>query len=64
MFQERAMTKTFDPHKSTNEVRQASGRKMNSRVLMWSLGGVVIAFIVVFIAFTIFAPAVPTVPAV
>jgi hypothetical protein len=59
--QERAMTKTFDPHKSTNDVRQGNGRQMNSRVLFWSMGGVVIAFVLVYLIFFAFTPAPPVV---
>jgi hypothetical protein len=56
------MTQTYDPHKTTTEVRQGNRRMMNSRVLFWSLGGVVIAFILIYLVFFAFAP--PTVPAV
>jgi len=55
------MTKTFDPHKSTNDVRQGNGRQMNSRVLFWSMGGVVIAFVLVYLVFFAFTPAPPIV---
>lgn len=48
---------TYDPHKSTTEVRQASPRKMNSRVLAMSLIGVVIAFVIIYIVYTIAMPA-------
>lgn len=51
------MTQTYDPHKSTTEVRQGNRRMMNSRVLIWSLGGVVIAFILIYLIFVGFAPA-------
>lgn len=50
---------TYDPHKSTTEVRQASPRKMNSRVLVISLIGVVIAFAVIYVIYSIAMPAAP-----
>lgn len=50
------MTQTYDPHKSTNETRQGNGRKMNSRVLFWSMGGVVVAFVIIFLVFVVMAP--------
>lgn len=51
---------TYDPHKSTTEVRQASSRKMNSRVLAMSMIGVVIALVVVYIVYSIAMPAAPS----
>jgi hypothetical protein len=42
------MVETYDPHKSTNDVRQASGRKMNLRVLTISLGIVIVLFALLF----------------
>jgi len=50
---------TYDPHKSTTEVRQASPRKMNARVLVMSLIGVVIAFVVIYIVYSMAMPAAP-----
>jgi hypothetical protein len=50
------MVQTYDPHKSTNEVRQGNRRMMNSRVLLWSLGGIVIAFALIYLVFFVFAP--------
>lgn len=50
------MTQTYDPHKSTNEVRQGNRRMMNARVLFWSLGGVIIAFVAIYLVFFAFAP--------
>ena len=50
---------TYDPHKSTTEVRQASPRKMNSRVLVMSLIGVVIAFVVIYVIYSVAMPAAP-----
>ncbi|WP_161796869.1 hypothetical protein [Devosia soli] len=48
---------TYDPKKSTTEARQASPRKMNSRVLVFSLIGVVVAFVVIFIIYSMAMPA-------
>lgn len=56
------MTRTYDPHKSTNETRQGNGRMMNSRVLWLSLGGVVVAFLLIYMVFFGFAPGPATVP--
>lgn len=50
---------TYDPHKSATEVRQASPRKMNSRVLVMSLIGIVIAFVIIYIVYSIAMPAAP-----
>ncbi|MGV3577243.1 MAG: hypothetical protein ACO1O4_19120 [Devosia sp.] len=50
---------TYDPHKNTTEVRQANSRKMNSRVLAMSLIGIVIAFVVIYIIYSIAMPAAP-----
>lgn len=50
------MTQTYDPHKSTTEVRQGNRRMMNSRVLLWSLGGVILAFVLIYLVFFAFAP--------
>lgn len=55
------MTKTYDSRKSTNDVRQANGRQMNARVLFWSLGGIVVAFALVYLVFFAFAPPTPVV---
>lgn len=44
---------TYDPHKSTTEVRQASPRKMNLRVLVTSLIGVVVLFAVIYLIYTL-----------
>jgi hypothetical protein len=50
------MVQTYDPHKSTNEVRQGNRRMMNSRVLWWSLGGIVLAFVLIYVIFFASAP--------
>ena len=57
------MVQTYDPHKSTNETRQGNSRMMNSRVLWWSLGGIIIAFLLIYLVFFAFAPGPATVPA-
>jgi len=38
---------TYDPHKSDTDVRQANPRKMNLRVLISSLIGIVVLFAVI-----------------
>ncbi|HEV7346072.1 MAG TPA: hypothetical protein VGN60_10630 [Devosia sp.] len=45
--------KTYDPDKSKTEVRQASPRKMNLRVLIMSLVGVVVLFAIVYAVYTL-----------
>lgn len=47
---------TYDPHRNKNDVRQGSPRKMNMRVLVTSLIGVVILFLVLYIAYFIMQP--------
>ena len=51
--------KTYDPNKSTTDVRQASPRKMNLRVLVTSLIGIVVLFVIIYVfyAMTQTAPA-------
>jgi uncharacterized membrane protein YeaQ/YmgE (transglycosylase-associated protein family) len=43
---------TYDPHKSTTDVRGASPRKMNLRVLVFSLIGAVVLLAIVFAIYT------------
>ena len=62
VLQERVMTQTYDPHKSTNETRQGNSRMMNSRVLWWSLAGIVVAFLLIYLVFFGFAPGPAQVP--
>lgn len=50
---------TYDPHKSATEARQASPRKMNLRVLIFSLIGVLLAFAVVYGIYSYAMPAPP-----
>ncbi len=42
---------TYDPHKSTNDVRQGNGRLMNSRVLFISMGAVIVLFALIYLIF-------------
>ncbi|SHF68104.1 hypothetical protein [Devosia limi] len=44
---------TYDPHKSTTDVRQASSRKMNLRVLIISLVGIVALFVILYVVFAL-----------
>ncbi len=48
--------KTYDPGKSTTEVRQGNSRLMNMRVLLFSTVGVLVALGLVFLWFFVFAP--------
>ncbi|MBJ3783339.1 hypothetical protein [Devosia sediminis] len=47
---------TYDPNKNTTEVRQASPRKMNLRVLVFSLVIIVLVFAVLYFVFGMMAP--------
>ncbi|MEO9298210.1 hypothetical protein [Devosia alba] len=42
---------TYDPHKSDTDVRQANPRKMNLRVLISSLIGIVVLFAVIYLVY-------------
>lgn len=44
---------TYDPNKTTTEVRQASPRTMNLRVLVTSLIGIVVLFAIVYLVYTL-----------
>lgn len=44
---------TYDPNKNKTEVRQASPRKMNARVLVTSLIGVIVLFAVIYTIYTL-----------
>ncbi len=46
------MPETYDPQKSTTEVRQGNRRQMNLRVLLISVIIVVIAFAIIFVVFS------------
>ncbi|WP_375451597.1 hypothetical protein [uncultured Devosia sp.] len=43
---------TYDPKKNTTDVRQASPRTMNLRVLVFSLIGIVVLFAIVYAIYT------------
>lgn len=47
---------TYDPHKTTNEVRQGNRRLMNMRVLVISIVAVVVLFGLIYIAFALNTP--------
>ncbi|GLQ08470.1 hypothetical protein GCM10007913_04020 [Devosia yakushimensis] len=47
---------TYDPHKNTTEVRQASPRRMNMLVLVISLIGIVVLFAIIYLIFTMSQP--------
>lgn len=40
--------KTYDPQKSETEVRQGNSRKMNLRVLIFSMVGVVVLLAIIY----------------
>jgi len=44
---------TYDPKKSETEVRQASPRKMNLRVLVTSMIGVIVLFAVIYLVYSL-----------
>jgi len=44
---------TYDPKKSRTEVRQGNPRKMNLRVLISSLCGIIILFAVIYLVYTL-----------
>ena len=46
------MQKTYDPEKTATDVRQASPRKMNMRVLVFSMIGVMVLFAIIFVIFS------------
>lgn len=48
--------KTYDPEKSTTDVRQANPRKMNLRVLVFSMVGIVVLLAIVFMIFSMTQP--------
>ncbi|WP_186767295.1 hypothetical protein [Devosia ginsengisoli] len=47
---------TYDPHKSTTDVRQANPRKMNLRVLLMSMLGIIVLFAIVYLIYTFAQP--------
>ncbi|MHA6297344.1 hypothetical protein [Devosia sp. CAU 1758] len=48
---------TYDPNKNKTEVRQANPRRMNLRVLIFSLIGIVVLFAVIYLVFGMMQPA-------
>lgn len=44
---------TYDPKKNQTEVRQGNPRKMNLRVLISSLCGIIILFAVIYLVYTL-----------
>jgi hypothetical protein len=48
-----SVMRTYDPHKTTTEVRQASPRRMNLRVLITSLIGIVVLFAIIYLIYTL-----------
>jgi hypothetical protein len=44
---------TYDPNKSTTDVRQANPRKMNARVLITSLVGIIVLFAIIYTIYTL-----------
>ena len=48
---------TYDPKKSETEVRQGNPRKMNLRVLITSLVGVIVLFAIIYMVFGAMQPA-------
>jgi hypothetical protein len=49
--------KTYDPHKSTSEVRQGNSRKMNLRVLIFSTIGIIVLFAIIYAIYVWMQPA-------
>ncbi|HEY4202941.1 MAG TPA: hypothetical protein VGM83_20515 [Devosiaceae bacterium] len=47
---------TYDPKKSTSEVRQGSGRLMNLRVLIFSVVGIIVVFALIYMLFGMHTP--------
>ena len=48
-----SVMETYDPHKTTTDVRQASPRRMNLRVLVTSLVGIVLLFAIIYLVYTV-----------
>lgn len=46
------MQPTYDPKKTETEVRGANPRKMNLRVLVTSLIGIVVLFVIIYVVFS------------
>jgi hypothetical protein len=48
---------TYDPHKTKTEIRQASPRRMNLRVLIFSTVGIIVLFAILYAFYAWFQPA-------
>lgn len=44
---------TYDPKKSQTDIRQASTRSMNLRVLLGSMIGIVVVFAIIYLVYTL-----------
>lgn len=44
---------TYDPKKNRTEVRQGNPRKMNLRVLIMSLSGIIVLFAVIYLIYSL-----------
>ncbi len=49
--------KTYDPHKTVTDVRQANARRMNLRVLVFSSIGIIVLFAVLYALYLATQPA-------
>jgi len=47
---------TYDPKKSQTDVRQANPRRMNLRVLVTSMVGIIVLFAIIYLAFAVINP--------
>lgn len=52
-FNQESVVETYDPKKSATDVRQANPRRMNMRVLVTSLIGIVVLFAVIFLIYSL-----------
>ena len=43
--------KTYDPHRSTTDVRQGNARRMNLRVLVLSTVGIIVLFAIIYLIY-------------
>ena len=55
--EQESVVETYDPKKSETQVRQGNPRKMNLRVLTYSLIGIVVVFLVLYFVFGMMQPA-------
>jgi len=56
------LMETYDPHKNSTETRQANSRKMNLRVLVLSIGGIVVLFVLLYILYSFLLAPQPVTP--